>query len=70
MNYRNSKKEIDYLKTYSITCGLLFDSVKSGKLNKESKILVEAGLYPLRAQTVLPILIPGLPEPNRKIEKR
>uniref|UniRef100_UPI00321B4CC7 hypothetical protein n=1 Tax=Bacteroides thetaiotaomicron TaxID=818 RepID=UPI00321B4CC7 len=43
---------------------------KSGKLNKESKILVEAGLYPLRAQTVLPILIPGLPEPNRKIEKR
>ena len=64
------EKEIDYLKTYSITCGLLFDSVKSGKLNKESKILVEAGLYPLRAQTVLPILIPGLPEPNRKIEKR
>lgn len=36
----------------------------------ESKILVEAGLFPSGAQTVLPILIPGLPEPNRKIEKR
>lgn len=35
----------------------------------ESKILVEAGLFPSGAQTVLPILIPGLPEPNRKIEK-
>jgi hypothetical protein len=35
----NSKKEIDYLKTYSITCGLLFDSVKSGKFKMRSKII-------------------------------
>ena len=31
------EKEIDYLKTYSITCGLLFDSVKSGKFSYISK---------------------------------